>query len=191
MEETTTTTGPTIEEIRKAVRQARVEGKDLILEGYESSTGGIANYRVSLRNGVYPDLMRKSLEALPSVKRPDDVDSLVWDDVVSKKRDTWKLKLSDESKSEGSGREFSKKLIYHSDGYATYDDDQDVTIITNLERIEVEYTHKPDAKVSSRPARARKPSAVASEKLDSMLPIDRFIGQLNLRPAKLRGIRVA
>lgn len=167
------------------ITAAHASGQALSIEGYITSAGAVINYTVKLLGpDGYKTLVAESLAVLEDPKRnpprPLEIAPEVWRQALEEKMDSFRKTLSNSS---GAHKAFTKELVEHPGGYATYTGDGETVVLRNLQEIQKTVVTPGGDKIVNSSAKT-----LAKAAIDRQLPIGKFIGQLNLAPGKFTSI---
>ena len=160
--------------LRDIIATANRGSKKLQINGYvsESRGGPPRDLQVQLGDqSTYLELVKLSMEMAYDLPVPDGVALIDWSAAAKAKCDSWAKTLA-------GAHEPKKKLTttVHADGYETRDDLPDRTILRHVVRLDTPPPVESDASLK--------------EQLASLLPIGRYIGQLNLDREKYASAHV-
>ncbi len=152
------------------------------ITGYISSTGSIKNYTVELmgKDG-YKDLVRASLVELQN--NPSKYTSLSPDSpaAVAELIASFTKTLNPDMGKQSTARNDNLQLVYTNGFYTGVKDGQDIVVIKNLKLI---------AKTSEVEDLPKSPAAIAKHNIRNMLPISKYIAQLQLSHGKFQDITI-
>jgi hypothetical protein len=159
---------------------AASKGGTLHIRGYRSAAGAESNYTVKfLGPNGYRDLVRESLALLRAGKVTNPGFSHEdWGQAVAEKDASWEKTLGGET----APKNYAKPLAEH-EGYETYLDAPDTYILRNLMKVSEEIVTAGEEKFVKSAAKT-----LAKAAIDKMLPISKYLGQLNLVPGKYTSV---
>lgn len=158
---------------------AAAKGGTLRILGYRTGSGAEINYTVRLLGPQgYRELVRESLEKTKDITRPDEFDSEVWAEALKEKIASFQRTLDGETVS----RNFARSMMEH-EGYSSYEDEPDTFILRNLLKVSEEIVTPGEVKMVKSAAKT-----LAKAAMDKMLPIGKYLGQLNLAPGKYNSV---
>lgn len=190
------TTPITLESIRQTVAEARKAGKALEIRGYRNQKDEVADYVVQFlhpQNG-YDDLIEQSFHKLAQMRStgrcttfffdlPSDVEQDDLDTYVDEKLQSWNTRMTTPADMRRTRRQ-TDGLVMHPDGYLTKAGASNVVVITSMRLVS-----KTNSTADDDPPEKWGKSVVKNF-IDKKLPIGQYIGQMNLTPENIAGLRV-
>ena len=160
---------------------AAAKGGTLHIRGYRSGSGAETNYTVKLLGpDGYRELVRESLDMLKEGKvvKPEGVDLNIWILACNEKQASFEATLTGET----APRNYARSMMEH-EGYSSYEDEPDTFILRNLMKVSEEIVTPGETKMVKSAAKT-----LAKAAIDKMLPIGKYLGQLNLAPGKYTSV---
>lgn len=158
---------------------AAAKGGTLHIRGYRTGTGAEINYTVRLLGpDGYRELVRESLEKAKDIPRPCEFDPEVWAEAFKEKIASFQKTLDGNT----APRNYARALMEH-EGYSSVEDEPDTYILRNLMKVSEEIVTPGETKMVKSATKT-----LAKAAMDKMLPIGKYLGQLNLAPGKYTSV---
>lgn len=173
----------TRDEIIAAVQAATAGNLPLHLQGYVSSEGEVSDLEVVLiGHKGYVDLLRQSLDELPEIERTPDVSPEDWATAVRQLTESWTKSTT----TSAGGSRRGVPLEWDSRGFYTKPGDAVTVILLHAQRLHQHFTKQAEVRGIAH----RDKVTLAKALLRGRCSINRYIGQINLRPDKVRAMSV-